>query len=88
MVYAIVTLPKSGNGSRGLFFCTKEPESIILDYGSCEDEAIRGYGEEDAKFLPIACYSPRWNIEVSYYESTFRVCKYSNRCQTGKKGSA
>ena len=69
VVYAIVTLPKSGNGSRRLFFCTKEPESIILDYGNCEDGMIRGYGEENAKFLPIACYSPRWNIEVSYYES-------------------
>ncbi len=69
MVYAIVTLPKSGNGSRRLFFCTRDPEGIILDYGSCEDETIRGYGEEGKKFLPIACYSPRWNIEVSYYES-------------------
>ena len=69
VVYAIVTLPKSGNGSRRLFFCTKEPESIILDYGNCEDGMIRGYGEENAKFLPIACYSPRWNIEVSDYES-------------------
>lgn len=69
VVYAIVTHPKSGNGSRRLFFCTKDPGSIILDYGSCEDETIRGYGEENAQFLPIACYSSRWNIEVSYYES-------------------
>lgn len=68
VVHAIVTLPKSGKGSRRLFFCTKDPESIILDYGSCEDEAIRGYGEEDKKFLPIVCYSRRWDIEVSYYE--------------------
>ncbi len=69
VVYAIVTLPKSGNGNRRLFFCTKNPESILLDYSRCEDETIRGYGEENAQFLPIACYSPRWNIEVSYYES-------------------
>ena len=69
VVYALVTLPKSGNGSRRLFFCTKDPERIILDHGSCEDGTIRGYGKENAKFLPIACYSPRWNIEVSYYES-------------------
>lgn len=69
MVHAIVTLPKSGNGSHRLFFCTKDPESIILDYDSCEDETIRGYGKEGARFLPITCYSPRWNIEVSYYES-------------------
>ena len=69
VVYAAVTLPKSGNGSRRLFFCTKNPESIILDYSNCEDETICGYGEENEKFLPVACYSPRCNIEVSYYES-------------------
>ena len=69
VVYAIVTLPKSGNGSRRLFFCTKSPESILLDYSKCEDDTIRGYGEENRQFLPFACYSPRWNIETSYYES-------------------
>lgn len=69
VVYAIVTLPKSGNGSRRLFFCTKDPESIIIDYNRCEDDIIRGYGEENKQFLPLACYSPRWNIEISYYES-------------------
>ena len=69
VVYAFVTLPKSGTGSRRLFFCTKEPESIILDYSRCEDDAMRGYGEENEQFLPLACYSLRWNIEISYYES-------------------
>ena len=48
---------------------TKDPESIILDYSKCEDDTIRGHGEDNKKFLPPACYSPRWNIEVSYYES-------------------
>ncbi len=69
VVYAIVTLPKSGNGNCRLFFCTKNPESIIMDCSSCEDETIRSYGEENEKLLPIACYSPRWNIEISHYES-------------------
>lgn len=69
VVYALVTLPKSGNGSRRLFFCTKDPESIHLDYSRCEDDAIRRYGEENRQFLPLACYSLRWNIEISYYES-------------------
>ena len=69
VVYAIVTLPKTGNGSRRLFFCTKNPESILLDYSRCEDDTMRGYGEENVQFLPVACYSPRWNIEISYYES-------------------
>ncbi len=68
VVYAIVTLPKGGTGSRRLFLCTKDPESILLDYGRCEDDTMRGYGEENVQFLPLACYSPRWNIEISYYE--------------------
>ncbi len=69
VVYAMVTLPKSGNGSRRLFFCTKDPEGIILDYNKCEDDKLHGYGEENVQFLPLACYSLRWNIEKSYYES-------------------
>ena len=40
-----------------------------MDYSRCEDDAIRGYGEENEQFLPLACYSPRWKIEISYYES-------------------
>jgi len=69
VVYAIVTLPKNGAGSRRLFFCTTNPENICLDYSKCEDDAMRGYGEENIQFLPFACYTPRWNIEVAYYES-------------------
>ncbi len=69
VVYAMVTLPKSGNGRRRLFSCTKNPESILLDHGRCEDDTIRGHGEENVQFLPLACYPLRWNIEVTYYES-------------------
>lgn len=69
VVYALVTLPKSGNGSRRLFFCTKDPGSILLDHSRCKDGTLRGYGEENKQFLPLACYSLRWNIEISYYES-------------------
>ena len=67
MVYAIVTLPKSGNGSRRLLFCTKTPEEITLDYRDCADDAIREYGKEDIRYLLLACYMLRWDIEVSYY---------------------
>ena len=69
VIYAIVTLPKSGNGSRRLFFCTKNPEDIALDYKNCADDAIREYGKEDIRYLPLACYMLRWDIEVSYYEN-------------------
>lgn len=68
VVYAFVTAPKKGGDSRRLFFCTKKPDEITLDYSLCADERIRKYGEEDINYLPLACYLLRWNIEVSYYE--------------------
>ena len=46
VVSAIVTLPKSGGGSRRLFFCTANPKSIRLDYSRCEDDTMRGYGRK------------------------------------------
>ncbi len=30
---------------------------------------MRGYGEENVQFLPLACYSSRWDTETLYYES-------------------
>lgn len=68
VVYAFVTAPKKGGDSHRLFFCTKKPEEITLDYSLCVDDRIRKYGEEDISYLPLACYLLRWNIEVSYYE--------------------
>ena len=68
VVYAFVTVPKKGGDSRRLFFCTKKPDEITLDYSLCADERMRKYGEEDISYLPLACYQLRWNIEVSYYE--------------------
>ena len=50
MVYAVVTLTKSGNGSCRLF----HPERIILDYSRYEHDTMRGYEKENAKFLPLA----------------------------------
>ena len=69
IVYAFVTLPKSGNGSHRLFFCTKKPENILLDYSKYEDNAMREYGEEKKQYLPLSCYLLHWRIETSYYES-------------------
>lgn len=69
VVYAFVTAPKKGGESRRLFFCTKNPDGITLDYSLCMDERIRKYGEEDVSYLPLACYLLRWNDEVSYYEA-------------------
>ncbi|RKI43683.1 hypothetical protein D7V86_03235 [bacterium D16-51] len=57
MVYAIVTLQKSGNSSHKLFFCTKAPRESALDYRNCADDAIREYGKEDIRYLPPATCS-------------------------------
>ena len=69
IVYAFVTLPKSGNGNHRLFFCTEKPENILLDYSKYEDNAMREYGEEKKQYLPLSCYLLHWRIETSYYES-------------------
>ncbi len=69
VVYAIVTAPKNGAGSRRLFFCTKDPQDITLDYINCSDDNIREYGKEGIQYLPLACYMLRWDIEILYYES-------------------
>ena len=68
--------PKAGDWKAGvrpvptrLFPCTKDPEGIGLGYKNCADDAIREYGEEDIRYLPLACYMPRWDIEISYYEA-------------------
>lgn len=61
MVHALITLSKSENGSRRLFFCTKDPESLILDHNSREDETIHDYRIDGARFLPIVCYSRQWH---------------------------
>jgi len=67
-VYAVVTAPKKGNGTRRLFLCTKNPEEIEFNLDLCADETIRAYGKENRLYLPLAWYRLRWNIEVSYYE--------------------
>lgn len=68
VVYALVTAPKTGKGSRRLFLCTKNPKEISFDLKRCADETIHQYGQENKLYLPLAWYGLRWKIEVSYYE--------------------
>ena len=56
VVYAIATLPKSGNISRRLFFCIKDSKEIGFDYKNCADDVIREYGKDDICYLPLACF--------------------------------
>jgi len=68
VVYALVTAPKNGKGSRRLFLCTADPRSISFDWENSADKTTCSYGAEDVFYLPLAWYGLRWNIEVSYYE--------------------
>lgn len=68
VVYALVTAPKNGKGSRRLFLCTADPASIPFDWENSADKTACSYGAENISYLPLAWYGLRWNIEVSYYE--------------------
>ena len=68
VVYALVTAPKNGKGSRRLFLCTANPRTVSFDWENSADKTIRSYGAENVFYLPLAWYGLRWNIEVSYYE--------------------
>ena len=68
VVYALVTAPKNGKGSRRLFLCTADPGSICFDWENSADKTACFYGAENIFYLPLAWYGLRWNIEVSYYE--------------------
>lgn len=68
MVYALVTAPKNGKGSRRLFLCTADPRAISFDWENSADKTAYLYGAEDVLYLPLAWYGLRWNIEFSYYE--------------------
>ena len=68
VIYALVTAPKNGKGSRRLFLCTADPRSISFDWKNSADQTACSYGAENIFYLPLAWYGLRWNIEVSYYE--------------------
>ena len=68
VVYALVTAPKNGKGSRRLFLCTADPRTIFFDWENSADKTACSYGAENVFYLPLAWYGLRWNIEVSYYE--------------------
>ena len=68
VVYAFVTAPKNGKGSRRLFLCTADPRTISFDCENSADKTTCCYGAENIFYMPLAWYGLRWNIEVSYYE--------------------
>ena len=60
VVYALVTAPKNGKGSRRLFLCTADPRTISFDWENSADKTTRSYGAENVFYLPLAWYGLRW----------------------------
>ena len=71
--------------SRRLFFSTIFPEQMQIFCAWQEKAPLNQTGSERMRFIPLLCYTFRWNIEVSYYEQkTFwSLCSYMLRSRKG-----
>ena len=67
-VMAYVTATDKNSTSRRLFFSTIFPEQIQMCCAWQEKEPLNQVGSSRMPYIPLLCYSFRWNIEVSYYE--------------------
>ena len=84
-VPAYVTSTEKTGGSRRLFFSTIIPEQMQIFCAWQEKAPLNQTGSERMQFIPLLCYTFRWNIEVSYYEQkTFwSLCSYMLRSREG-----
>ena len=84
-VLAYVTSPEKNSPSRRLFFSTVFPEQMQIFCAWQEKSPLNQTGSDRMKYIPLFCYSFRWNIEVSYYEQkTFwSFCSYMVRSRKG-----
>ena len=84
-VLAYVTSAEKGTGSRRLFFSTIFPEQLQIFCAWQEKAPLNQTGSDHMQYIPLLCYSFRWNIEVSYYEQkTFwSLCSYMVRRRKG-----
>lgn len=84
-VLAYVTSAEKENTSRRLFFSTIFPEQMQIFCAWQEKSPLNQTGSDRMKYIPLFCYSFRWNIEVSYYEQkTFwSFCSYMVRSRKG-----
>lgn len=84
-VLAYVTSSEKGSSSRRLFFSTIFPEQMQIFCAWQEKAPLNQTGSGSMQYIPLFCYSFRWNIEVSYYEQkTFwSLCSYMVRSRNG-----
>ena len=84
-VLAYVTSSEKESSSRRLFFSTIFPEQLQIFCAWQEKAPLNQTGSDRMQYIPLFCYSFRWNIEVSYYEQkTFwSLCSYMVRSRKG-----
>ena len=84
-VLAYVTSAEKETGSKRLFFSTIFPEQLQIFCAWQEKAPLNQTGSDHMQYIPLLCYSFRWNIEVSYYEQkTFwSLCSYMVRRRKG-----
>ncbi|MBO5031765.1 MAG: transposase [Lachnospiraceae bacterium] len=84
-VLAYVTSAEKESTSKRLFFSTIFPEQMQVFCAWQEKAPLNQTGSDRMKYIPLFCYSFRWNIEVSYYEQkTFwSICSYMVRSRKG-----
>ena len=84
-VLAYVTSAEKETGSKRLFFSTIFPEQLQIFCAWQEKAPLNQTGSDHMQYIPLLCYSFRWNIEVSYYEQkTFwSLCSYMVRSRKG-----
>lgn len=84
-VLAYVTSSEKGSSSRRLFFSTIFPDQMQIFCAWQEKAPLNQTGSGSMQYIPLFCYSFRWNIEVSYYEQkTFwSLCSYMVRSRNG-----
>ena len=86
-VFAYVTSAEKETGSKRLFFSTIFPKQLQIFCAWQEKAPLNQTGSDHMQYIPLFCYSFRWNIEVSYYEQkTFwSLCSYMVRSRKGIK---
>ena len=81
---AYVTAPDK-ESSRWLFLSTIDIKEIDISCADMERAPLNQCVGRWAEYIPLCCYSFRWQIEVSYYEQkTFwSLCRYMVRSTHG-----
>ena len=82
---AFVTSTEKSGGSRRLFLSTVCVARLQIFCAWQETYPLNHTGSDWMDYIPLFCYSFRWNIEVGYYEQkTFwSLCKYMVRSHHG-----